>query len=416
MNTWYPPIFSAAACAESAAVPGCSTAAQGGSKMAVAVETRRLLIAIALLLFIFGVATGAASREQIAASKAAAIERFNAWCESNGVLSSKLTTVWSPAFGFHVKMNDRCEKGEIAMLVPDKMVFGPHLVSLAPPEMQPFIANMTEFDRRAVLLILERRNTSSFWKPYLDMLPALGDFDMPMLWTPELINELPSHHNEIAERAKKTMFRHEDASGRRGGYAHMKQFVLDEYPLLFPADVFTPESYIWAHMIFHTRAFAGRHGESVLVPVLDLLNHHPNSRQTHVMQGRNDDNIVQCDRVYLPGEESFNFYGFKGDSKLLHNYGYVHAPHVANPFNNVPFKLQLGVEPGIISGLKRNLLLDMSLNPDLLIFNLRKGALPPTLMTYMLISVCTDTDGEKVLRYVDRMCLRCHHSLPAKTH
>jgi len=60
---------------------------------------------------------------------------------------------------------------------------------------------------------------------------------------------------------------------------------------------------------------------AVMLPVLDLLNHHHSARMTWLRE--RDRLTFQTDKALLSGEQIFNTYGPKGNEELLLGYGFI---------------------------------------------------------------------------------------------
>lgn len=87
------------------------------------------------------------------------------------------------------------------------------------------------------------------------------------------------------------------------------------------------ENYLWSHLIITSRAFpykiVNSNAESyevMLLPVIDLLNHKPNSKVEWSSSSNKDFKLTILDSKT---DELFNNYGPKGNAELLLGYGFV---------------------------------------------------------------------------------------------
>jgi hypothetical protein len=119
--------------------------------------------------------------------------------------------------------------------------------------------------------------------------------------------------------------------------------IIQNYPELL-SSCLTIDDYKWALATFYSRAIGlTRHGQYVrcIVPVLDLVNHHPSATQqpsaTATAGGETfnyneaDDTILFVStKEYAAGEECFASYGPYSNSKLLYTYGFI-LPSATDP-------------------------------------------------------------------------------------
>jgi hypothetical protein len=121
--------------------------------------------------------------------------------------------------------------------------------------------------------------------------------------------------------------------------------IIQNYPELFSSSRLTINDYKWALGTVYSRAIGlTRQGQYVrcIVPVLDLVNHHPSATQqqlgTATSAGGETFNFNEADdtilfvstREYAAGEECFASYGPYSNSKLLYTYGFI-LPAATDP-------------------------------------------------------------------------------------
>ena len=314
------------------------------------------------------------------------IQRYTAWLKSNGAILDKISIEWSQAVGFHLKATRYVEPGETLMHVPARLRLGPEAVQSWP--MLHMFGSLSEPDWMRLMLIAENANKSSFWRPYFDMLPQTSD--ALMFWTDLQLGELQSSESvAVAQRQVQEGRKHLDENGVKGGYLHLKEYVFDKRPDLFPdGHPYTQERYLWATQILRSRTF----GKNIITPLIDLANHRPDNRLSLSEREGQGFAYVESNRRLQPGDEIFIFYGFKSDSLLLSQYGFTAAPHIDNPFNKVVLRLsrsQVRPDESKIMELKANLMRAMGLDMgEPIDFHITSGPLPPTLMAYLTVDAC----------------------------
>ena len=190
------------------------------------------------------------------------MERLVAWLRANGARFDKVAPVWSGKTGFTLRATAEVQVGECLIEVPLAVLLGPKAVEAS--WMRSLLAALPVPEQVQVLLLLEDANATSFFRPYLDMLPQT--FDTPLFWTREQAMELQG--TQLLERS--IMLRHEMPRS----FHNLKTSVIDKHPGLFPADKFTYDRYLWSYSIVRSRAF----GNFTLMPLIDLMNHDPKSR------------------------------------------------------------------------------------------------------------------------------------------
>ncbi|KAI8320827.1 SET domain-containing protein, partial [Martensiomyces pterosporus] len=147
---------------------------------------------------------------------------------------------------------------------------------------------------------------SSFWKPYIDILPT--EFHTPLQFNEEELLILKGTPAEFA------------VDGRRELYMSEYKQALQAIPAdIIPRDVLTFDSYLWAATVCSSRAFskavvrdnADEHtaNNEVLLPLLDMMNHYPKRRVSWITS---DDGIEFVTRARLEkGDQVYNNYGAK---------------------------------------------------------------------------------------------------------
>ena len=189
--------------------------------------------------------------------------------------------------------------------------------------------------RRSVLyaFLIHLRGSGGSWGAYADALPK--SYGSPFTWaTRELGAELRDEVSKWRE--------HLD-----GQYAALFPAMSVAEPELFPAEVFTREAWMWAHLSYETRCFpkggaasgsgleADEDEDGVLVPLVDMLNHDHGRCQMGWASGANAAGGAwrMCVHVAVcRGDELLYSYGRKPNAKLFW-YGFAQFD---NPSETVP--------------------------------------------------------------------------------
>jgi len=180
----------------------------------------------------------------------------------------------------------------------------------------------------AAYLLQEKANPSSYWKPYIDILPEEYD-TVPLFFSQEQLDEL-----EGSMSLDKIRDRHQSL---RIEYNNLVENV----PMF---SQFTYESFVWARLVIITRIFGmvidGEKTEG-LVPMADMLNHkRPRETKWTYVQSRKGFVITSLNEIDV-GCEVFDSYGRKCNSRYFVNYGFV--PEV-NEDNEAVIRIALSRE------------------------------------------------------------------------
>lgn len=190
------------------------------------------------------------------------MDRLVSWLHENGAHFDKVRPTWSRDGGFTLQVIDSVKEGECLIQAPLKVLLGPKAVEAS--WLRSLLAPLPVPEQVQVLLMWEEANASSFFRPYLDMLPQT--FDTPLFWTREQAKELEG--TQLLERS--ITLRHEMPRS----YHYLKTTILDKHPGLFPLQDFSYDRYLWSYSVVRSRAF----GNFTLMPLIDLMNHDPRSR------------------------------------------------------------------------------------------------------------------------------------------
>ena len=179
----------------------------------------------------------------------------------------------------------------------------------------------------------------SWWKPYLDVLPAVNEVSPTFAWSDEDLAFLEGSPVVAASKSLQMKLKREydDLLGGEKG-------LIQRFPDKFPAEHFTYENWIWAFTMLFSRAIRLRNlkqGETLaMVPYADLINHSPFSQAyidaresgDWLFKDGNEEVILYADRGYRRMEQIYISYGPKSNAELLLLYGFAVE---RNPFNSV---------------------------------------------------------------------------------
>lgn len=162
----------------------------------------------------------------------------------------------------------------------------------------------------AAFLLQEMLNPSSSYRPYLDTLP-LAFPHVPLFFGEDELAELKG-------------------SMTRFLIQHRRASLAEEYRNLCESvegfSRFTPQQFVWARVAVITRTFGfamdGRDTEG-LVPLADMLNHHPTRETRWSYDGKRKCFNVVAMRDFERGDAIHGHYGHKCNSRLFVNYGFA---------------------------------------------------------------------------------------------
>lgn len=166
----------------------------------------------------------------------------------------------------------------------------------------------------------KNKGSDSFFHPYISQLPS--KITTPLYFTKEQQESLVGTNLEFYKNDKTELWEKE--------FKKLQQFVKTSVTL---------DDYLYASTIFTSRSFPERLMDaknedlSMLIPVLDLINHKP---LTAVEWNVTSDAFAfkACSAV-AKGDQIFNNYGSKGNEELLGAYGFALKD---NEFDTMPLK------------------------------------------------------------------------------
>lgn len=182
------------------------------------------------------------------------------------------------------------------------------------------LLGLSSFQLLGMYLVLERkRQNSSFWKPFIDMLPASEELGLaPIVWKVLNVPECDSLWRMLSRSARK----HSDAVLARFEKDYDVVSALDT-----PGFIDRP-SFLWAWMCINSRCLYMEIPQAkdsadnfTMAPYVDFLNH-INEEQCGIKIDTHGFHVVtSCS--YKPGDELFFSYGPHSNEFLLCEYGFT---------------------------------------------------------------------------------------------
>ena len=239
------------------------------------------------------------------------LSRFNTWYSNHSGAALKVRAVASAAYRVGVLATSAVDEGEVYLGVPEALVMGSKTImkSAVWPVMRDIEISLRKRDPFHSLLVFLMHEffvegVSSFWWPYLSLLPQPSELETPLYYSDEELSRLKEHpvFSKVIEIKKNV----------REVFKRVKSFILDRYgPDFFPSEVYTFENYLWAHTILDSRSIWWG-GERHLVPMLDFVNCKAGTNTTRVHSTRENEKgeaITLADRSFRNGSEIFEDYG-----------------------------------------------------------------------------------------------------------
>jgi len=162
----------------------------------------------------------------------------------------------------------------------------------------------------AAMLLQEKYNPNSFWKPYIDCLPVHYR-NMPIFFDNDELQELQGSFTlEMIQNRKISLKMEYDAIAK----------FCPEFARFHHLD------FVWARLAVITRIFGfeiGTYKTDGLVPMADMLNHkRPHETMWTFDNSKNGFTITSTKRL-LKGAQIFDSYGRKCNSRYFVNYGFA---------------------------------------------------------------------------------------------
>jgi histone-lysine N-methyltransferase SETD3 len=245
---------------------------------------------------------------------------FLRWLREAGAHFS-LLGIQSPRGGLRgVQARAPIRQGEVVLRAPLRCILTADTVQeseIARRMADSGVQLVNQQSKFAVFLLWEMRNPDSWWKPYIDILPA-SFADVPLFFN---ANELAwlngSSSLELIRQTRQCLL--EDYTRLRNSIRGFDSFSYDEFQ--------------WARVAVATRIFAfeidGRQTQG-MVPFADLLNHRKPAQVDYAFN--NDARCFQMRSLTAlrAGEAVHDSYGRKCNSRYFVNYGFAMLENQAN--------------------------------------------------------------------------------------
>ncbi|KAG5357690.1 Ribosomal lysine N-methyltransferase set10 [Yarrowia sp. C11] len=306
------------------------------------------------------------------------MEALFTWAKDNGAkISEEIEVSNLPDFGDSIVAKSDLKDLEL-INIPVKLIINHDKAAKEFGEASKSFS--TVIDKQSLtkyfFAIEKNKGSDSFFHPYISQLPK--KVTTPLYFTPEQQESLVGTNLEFYKNDKTELWEKE--------FKKLQQFIKTSVTL---------EDYLYASTIFTSRSFPERLMDaknedlSMLIPVLDLINHKP---LTPVEWNVTGDAFAfkACSEV-TKGSQVFNNYGSKGNEELLGAYGF--ALH-DNEFDTMPLKAVVKGETifdriGYKLGLPEKLLSAL----DKVIFSTpvaKKSTLGRERLLYLLYSTLSD--------------------------
>jgi hypothetical protein len=213
----------------------------------------------------------------------------------------------------------------MSMIIGDETIFPTPIVGSALKELSGKFPSHQRAQLTLGLFLLHERfvkGGSSFWKPYIDLLPV--SHDSPAFYTDaELLLVNGTGMMQRARDVRRDMLQ---------TYSWIRTSVLrdNKYPEAFPAWAITEAHWLWAAGILNSRMIWWDNGPH-LVPMLDMINCRqgpaPYARRVHSTARRGDKAVTLAPWRFKQGDQVFENYGQPNPTYFLYH-GFVMHPNV----------------------------------------------------------------------------------------
>lgn len=260
------------------------------------------------------------------ASLSAATTSLTDWAASQGVDVGKLGVQITSS---GLIASKPVAKGETIASIPEGAWITKDTVHQS--VLGPFVQSLEPWVAVALLLVLERGNAASPWRPYLDSMPS--EVASPVAWTEEELQMLQGTQLLTAVQGYRAFF------GQR--YQQLQQDLFAPNPQIFPPEVFTYDAFLWASCTVRSRAHAPLDGENIaLVPIADSVQHGRGALanvswelKSAGLFGRGRTLAVEASRALQPQEPVVMDYApGRTEGQLLLDFGVLDGPAAAGTF------------------------------------------------------------------------------------
>ncbi|XP_035661221.1 SET domain-containing protein 4-like [Branchiostoma floridae] len=260
--------------------------------------------------------------------------RFFRFLKKNGLDGFFLRPALFPDTGRGLMVPRKIKRGQTMIKMPQHMILSTKTVldSVLGPYIESAEPQLTTIQAITTFLIYQKHiGETSFWKPYLDILP--NEYTHPVYFGEEDFLYLPHSLRANIKAKKQECIK---------SYEELKPFFPSLEPLLPNWEgIFTFDAYRWAWSTVKTRSlYVDDKGSTVLrnldksglgvtslVPMVDLLNHSHSARTGLLIKKscKNGDYFytVTAEDDYKRGDQVLFCYRRADNQTLLLNYGFV---------------------------------------------------------------------------------------------
>ena len=249
---------------------------------------------------------------------------FLSWLRSNGAKFPHLTLRRYAADyrGVHISSRAEIAKGKTLLRIPHRLLITVELAKASP--LGGLVASLPNIGSQAILavfLLQERqKGAGSFWKAWLDVLPAAFS-TLPMFFSSLELQELQGCSELLSKvRAQQKSMRDEYAAIQRlPGIGSFAPFSYDEF--------------VWAALAVGTRVFSlciNNSKTSVLAPLADMMNHKNPAGSSWSYCNRKESFTLTACCGMADGEAVYESYGIKDNKRFFASYGFCLEENAAN--------------------------------------------------------------------------------------
>lgn len=217
-----------------------------------------------------------------------------------------------------VETQETIPSGKVVIKIPLSHLITIQMAEASPIGQKMLASNEIELSAMkhcllAVFLLIDLRNSESHFQPYYRALPTRLDH-MPIFWSKEDLAELQGSYflAQVSDRAQDIDEDYEEICR-----------IAPEFRAQHGVSV---EDFRWARMIISSRNFNFRVGDTLvdaLVPLADMLNHKRPRMTKWAFSNREEAFIVTALQTIPKGDQVFDSYGKKCNSRFLLNYGFT---------------------------------------------------------------------------------------------
>ncbi|CAO0790008.1 unnamed protein product [Mucor circinelloides] len=313
-----------------------------------------------------------------------AVESYLNWIKENGGSFKKIEFKHDVEGVGCVYTTGRVEEDENFATVPFKLCITEKQARKTLPDLASFSGRIVQ---TVYLLLQKHLGEGSFYWPYINILPKV--IKTPLIFDDSDMRYIQNTNLESATRERKAAL-----------FLDFEKIV-EHLPQEIYKDDITWEDFLWGYSVFTSRAFpytlidpTSKDQSEVLFPLVDALNHKPNTKITWSRNGDPETGSLSfvAGQAYNMGEEIFNNYGPKSNEELLLGYGFCFE---YNEFDHIAIKPNFSQDPN--QETKLNILKQCQVssgNADPLTFYFHRSNLPESFFQLMRVLVMNSIETE----------------------